>query len=123
MNKSCENCIYSDQPVTCAICDCCGTELNNYMPKTSKYTAVTVDDLKGTIEEVEYKEEVNHPTRYNSSKYECIDVMADVFGKEETAAFCKLNAFKYIWREKHKGGVEDIDKAIWYLNKYKELIE
>ena len=123
MDKSCENCIYSDQPVTCVVCSYCGMDLNNYMPKTSKYTAVTVDDLKGTIEETEYKEEVNHPTRYNSNKYECIDVMVDVFGKEEAAAFCKLNAFKYIWREKHKGGVEDIDKAIWYLSKYKELIE
>lgn len=123
MNESCENCIYSDQPAICAVCIFCGTELNNYMPKTNKYTAVTVDDLEGTIEEAEYKEEVNHPTRYNSSKYECIDVMVDVFGKEEAAAFCKLNAFKYIWREKHKGGAEDIDKAVWYLNKYKELIE
>ena len=122
MNKSCENCIYSGQPITSAVCGYCGMELNNYMPKTDKYTTMIVEEFEYD-EGLGGKEEVNHPSRYNSNKYECIDVMVDVFGEEETAAFCKLNAFKYIWREKHKGGAEDIDKAIWYLSKYKELIE
>lgn len=122
MDKSCDTCIYSGQPITSAVCVSCGMERNNYMPKTDKYTTMTVEEFE-YAEGFGGKEEVNHPTRYNSNKYECIDVMVDVFGEEETAAFCKLNAFKYIWREKRKGGVEDIDKAIWYLNKYKELIE
>lgn len=34
---------------------------------------------------------------------------------------CILNAFKYVWRAKKKNGVEDIKKAILYLNKYIEL--
>ena len=68
-------------------------------------------------------EEINHPDRYAGGKFECIEVMADVFGKEAVKDFCKLNAFKYIWREKHKNGVEDIKKAVWFLNKYIELSE
>lgn len=68
-------------------------------------------------------DEINHPQRYAGGKYECIDVMTDVFGVDAVRNFCKLNAFKYIWREQNKNGVEDIKKAVWYLNKLIELSE
>lgn len=68
------------------------------------------------------KEMVNHPDHYKGSKFECIDVMIECFGKEEVKSFCKLNAFKYIYRCNNKGKTEeDIKKANWYLNKYIEL--
>ena len=41
---------------------------------------------------------VNHPSHYNSSKYECIEVMRDIFGDEAVATWIKLNIFKYSWR-------------------------
>ena len=66
-------------------------------------------------------EEINHPSRYAGGKFECIEVMADVFGKEAVKDFCLLNAFKYIWRQEKKGGIEDVKKAVWYLDKYIEL--
>lgn len=67
---------------------------------------------------------VNHPSHYNRGKLECIDIMEDVFGIDETKAFCKLNAFKYLVRAELKGKeVEDIDKAVWYLNKHQELVK
>lgn len=68
-------------------------------------------------------EEINHPTRYAGSKYECIEVMADVFGIEAVKSFCLLNAFKYLWRSERKNGVEDIRKAIWYLDYYAKIEE
>ena len=64
---------------------------------------------------------VNHPEHYNSGKYECINVMQDVFGTEDVKTFCKLNAFKYMWRTDKKNGTEDMKKAHWYLKKYFEL--
>ena len=67
------------------------------------------------------KEEINHPDRYAGGKFECIDVMLDVFGADAVKHFCILNAFKYIWRAEKKNGVEDIKKAVWYLNKFIEL--
>ena len=48
-------------------------------------------------------ENVNHPSHYNHGKLECIDIMEDVFGIDETKAFCKLNAFKYLVRAELKG--------------------
>ena len=67
-------------------------------------------------------ENVNHPEHYQSkSGIEAIDVIdaftADLTGSD---AFYIGNAIKYILRHNHKGGKEDIDKAIWYLSRYKE---
>ena len=67
------------------------------------------------------KEEINHPDRYAGGKFECIEVMLDVFGTDAVKHFCILNALKYLWRSEKKNGVEDIKKAVWYLNKYIEL--
>ena len=67
-------------------------------------------------------ETVNHPKHYNTGKFECIDVMVEVFGIEATQNFCVLNAFKYIYRSDHKGKkTEDIKKAEWYLEEYLKL--
>ena len=68
-------------------------------------------------------ENVNHPAHYDTGTYECIDVMIDVFGVDAVRDFCRCNAFKYLWRSDKKGGVEDIQKAIWYLTKYVDLEE
>ena len=65
---------------------------------------------------------VIHPNHYNQGKIECWDAMVETYGKDATATFCKLNAFKYLWRASEKNGMEDINKAINYLNKYKELM-
>lgn len=70
------------------------------------------------------KEMVNHPSHYKNGKYEAIDTMLDVFGKDKVADFCELNAFKYLWRADNKDtDIQDKKKAIWYLNKYIELKE
>ena len=72
--------------------------------------------------EAPQKDNVNHPSHYQCSKHECIDIMLDVFGKEKVSAFCDLNAFKYQWRANSKGtDIQDKQKAIWYNQKYIEL--
>lgn len=66
---------------------------------------------------------VNHPAHYTQGNIECIDAMKAAFGADELKTYCKIAAFKYLWRSEHKGGEQDIDKAIWYLNKYTELMK
>jgi len=63
---------------------------------------------------------VNHPSHYNSSKYECIDVLRDLSTPEEFEGFLINNVRKYLWRYKSKNGLQDLEKAEWYL---KELIK
>lgn len=61
---------------------------------------------------------VNSPPHYQSTKgIESIDAIEAALTPEEFRGFCKANALKYIWREKHKGGDEDLKKAAWYLNR------
>ena len=75
-------------------------------------------------EEVTIKEDVvNHPSHYESGKFECIEVMIEALGVEYVKGFCLCNAFKYIYRHRRKNGDEDIKKAQWYINKYLELSE
>lgn len=73
--------------------------------------------------EITEHDPVNHPSHYTSGNIECIDAMVAAFGKEEVMSFCKLNAFKYIWRADLKNGKEDLHKAAWYVAKYLELKE
>jgi|TARA_R110000796_G_scaffold223011_3_gene339250 hypothetical protein len=59
---------------------------------------------------------VNQPSHYTQGSIECKDAMIAAFGKEKYETFCKLNAFKYLWRSDHKGNsTQDIAKAKWYM--------
>lgn len=85
-----------------------------------------ISDYTSRIEKLiaENKNEaVNHPQHYNrEGAIECIDEMELIFGKKETAIFCKLNAYKYRYRAGSKGDAEeDLSKSDWYINKYEEL--
>ena len=55
---------------------------------------------------------VNHPRHYTQhpSKVECIQIT-------EHMGFCLGNAVKYIWRADLKNGVEDLKKAMWYIQR------
>lgn len=54
---------------------------------------------------------VNNPKHYNShpSGIECIEVIRHM-------NFNIGNAIKYLWRTDHKNGIEDLEKAAWYIN-------
>lgn len=58
---------------------------------------------------------VNHPHHYNRGK-ECIEIIKDFLTPEAFEGYVTGNALKYIYRWKDKGGVEDLKKAIWYIN-------
>jgi hypothetical protein len=55
---------------------------------------------------------VNHPAHYTNhpSGIECITIT-------EHMGFCLGNAMKYIWRADLKGGIQDLEKARWYIER------
>jgi hypothetical protein len=68
------------------------------------------------------REMVNHPQHYAQGNIEAIDAMISAFGKDAVRDFCKINAFKYLWRLGHKDEeAQEIGKIKWYLDKYMEL--
>jgi hypothetical protein len=59
---------------------------------------------------------VNHPIHYNKSGIETIDAIK-AMTNEGFEYYLQGNIMKYLWRYKYKNGVEDLEKAQWYLNK------
>lgn len=47
------------------------------------YNSINPQESTSEQKDSPSKDNVNHPSHYQSSKYECIDVMLDVFGKEK----------------------------------------
>ncbi len=137
----CAECLFGDEKIDCNINSAETCEIaQNYIEEHEK-TVNTIEkieekitlkelqdmkkdiELKGTVDVKtlpvgNLKDMVNHPSHYTNGKYECINVIEDVtkdlVGLE---AVCTANVIKYMWRWKHKNGVEDLKKARWYLNK------
>lgn len=110
MEKKCSNCKhYATNPRVCAQCVCSSSSDTGYKIEPSEWEAI--------------EDAVNHPKHYETGKFECIDVMIEAIGKDEAKGFCLCNAFKYIYRctKKHDSPVEDVKKAVWYLEKFLEL--
>ena len=68
---------------------------------------------------------VNSPMHYQSANgIECIDAVEaateKLVGGEAVATG---NAIKYLWRWKDKGGVEDLKKSRWYINRLIDALD
>lgn len=60
---------------------------------------------------------VNRPPHYKQGSIEVIDIIEGA-----KLGFHLGNAVKYILRAEHKGKLEDIKKARWYLDRYIESV-
>lgn len=60
---------------------------------------------------------INHPKHYTTGKFEVIDIIKDKLTAEQFEGYLVGNVMKYIMRYRHKNGVEDLEKAVWYLSK------
>jgi hypothetical protein len=68
-------------------------------------------DINGAVADPPNRDAIN-PDHYKThpSGVECIQIT-------EHMNFCCGNAVKYIWRHAMKGGSQDLEKAIWYLQR------
>lgn len=60
---------------------------------------------------------VNHPSHYDGAGIECIDAIEVAFGLKWSVVIDLGNVFKYNYRHREKNGLEDLNKAEWYLNR------
>jgi hypothetical protein len=81
-----------------------------------------VDDLQAYAEQRrgDNADNVNHPAHYTNGEIECIDAIRAALTVDEFRGYVKGNVIKYAFRERMKGGDEDLAKARWYLS---ELLE
>ena len=67
---------------------------------------------------------VSHPEHYASGSVECIDALESaVQGLPPEQAICAANIIKYVWRYHRKNGLQDLQKAEWYLHRLMEKVE
>lgn len=69
------------------------------------------------------KDIINKPTHYHSGNIDVIKFSEENFSKEEQKGFHRINAIKYITRYDRKNGVEDLNKAKFYIDKLIEMEE
>lgn len=58
-----------------------------------------------------------NPNYYKQASIELIDFMEETSSPEAFQGYCKNNVLKYVVRYKNKNGVEDLNKAMWYLQR------
>jgi len=71
-----------------------------------------VEDIVNAKQPEPEHDPVNNPSHYTShpSGVECIQIT-------EHMGFCTGNAMKYVWRADLKNGIEDLEKAKWYIDR------
>ena len=114
----CEKCKYkyvSDYLLPCVICK------YSFMRGTIQFENGKSFFEPANAEDAELGE-IDHPAHY-AGKIECINALLETMGRDDVRAFCLCNAFKYLWRckKKHETPEGDVEKAVWYLQKYLEL--
>ena len=68
-------------------------------------------------------DKVNHPSHYTQGKVECIDAIESATTNlVGIMAVCVANVIKYVWRFALKNGIEDLDKADFYLQKLRTKV-
>ena len=65
---------------------------------------------------------VNNPSHY-AGKIECIECIKAQMSYEEFKGYLRGNSIKYMWRYNRKNGVEDLQKAEWYLKRLQKEIQ
>lgn len=67
---------------------------------------------------------VNNPPHYTQGGIECIEAIESaVAGKSGFEGALVANVIKYLWRYEEKGGLQDVQKARWYLGRLLSYME
>lgn len=82
------------------------------------------DAAKEPISYLQNHDPVNHPSHYTQGGVECIDaIQAAVSNLSGPEAWLTGSAIKYLWRWKMKNGLEDLQKARFYLDRLIRLVD
>lgn len=66
---------------------------------------------------VDTVDNVNQPAHYKVGGIETIDYLKAKMTEAQYRGFLLGNVLKYVSRHGHKNGKEDLQKAMWYLDK------
>ena len=64
-----------------------------------------------------------NPEHYKFGGSECIDAIKGSLSPEQFKGYLKASIIKYLWRYEKKNGLEDLEKADWFLRKLRYEVE
>lgn len=83
-----------------------------------------MDAISYAIATIPVPDNVNSPAHYTQGKIETIDIIEQtVSNLPPKRAYALGNVIKYVSRHQYKNGLEDLEKAAWYLNRAIEQYE
>ena len=85
-----------------------------YMRKRMEQESMA--SMQGAANAAWAQDMVNSPPHYNQAGIECIDAIRAATG-DGYEYYLQGNIIKYLWRYRYKNGVQDLEKAQWYLQK------
>lgn len=108
------------------------SEFDKYFKEMKDYDfeqeVINEIDRKSQIIDKEMEKNKNYdhinPNHYKQGDKEVIEMMVDIWGAEDVAKYCSMNAFKYRMRMGFKPNQpveQELKKATWYEDKAKEL--
>lgn len=95
-------------------------EAEKTKPVAPIHRALYVGPPTESAETEEKAEDAINPEHYKQGTREAIDIMEDIVSDPAfngVEGFLVAIAVKYLLRHKHKNGVEDLEKAIWYIKR------
>lgn len=87
---------------------------------------MSIEEFKGKYTEDAFtpdlEDMVNNPPHYNQHGIECLDAIRAATGKGYQY-YLQGNILKYLWRYRYKNGKEDLQKALFYLQRMIEEVD
>ena len=80
------------------------------------------ETIKETKKVKTKKDMVNHPPHYNQAGIEALDAILAATN-EGSEYYLQGNILKYVWRYRYKNGSEDLEKALFYLEKMIKVVK
>lgn len=91
----------------------CSSCLNK---RSCNHSYLSADPFATPHDKKNKSEKIVHPEHYNQGPVECIDAISSATSNlNGFEAFCTGSAIKYLWRWKTKNGIEDLEKAMYYI--------
>ena len=88
-----------------------------------EYVKYVFSDNHDTITiDPEPQDNVNNPAHYGQGRIEAIEYIEDFMTKEEFIGYLRGNIAKYMHRFRYKNGIEDVEKAKWYMEALIEVL-
>ena len=97
-------------------------KLRKERKKKMKNGKIKEEQARIQSDHLEIMDMVNHPPHYNQAGIEALDAILAATN-EGSEYYLQGNILKYVWRYRYKNGSEDLEKAVFDLEKMIKVVK